>query len=207
MSVSTNKTEVEDSLLPLGQALEQAHVVARKALERRGGPLGRALRHEMRRWLPYAVMPADEAHGKAILVNRYYKPLGWPLDDRGMVPRDLGFARYERCSQQHLDTGPGFERVSLFSDASAPWQSRGALKAYFERLELLIRAVDEDAFVEDFEVTHDRLTCPVISNQRAQTSAEKSGDVRLLRKLRSENRELVRKLHGVSKADFYGMWA
>jgi hypothetical protein len=116
-----------DPLTPLDHAID----MTRKYLAGRGA-LAARMHLELRRDLPYRILPAG--NGRQIIVNREYKPLGWP--DRS------NWARYEERHSQHVDLSD--EAIDqcrhprradgLFGDECAPWFSRSDGRQYLPRL-------------------------------------------------------------------------
>ena len=119
-----------DPLAPLDHAIEQMN----QYLAGRGAPPQRLLL-ELRRDLPYRVMSSTE--GDRIIVNREYKPLGWP--DKSNL------ARYEEQRSQHVAlSDEAIDRCrhpqradALFGDECAPWFCRADGRLYLPRLLVL----------------------------------------------------------------------
>jgi len=116
-----------DPLTPLDHAID----MTRKYLASRGA-LAARMHLELRRDLPYRVLPAG--NGRQIIVNREYKPLGWPDKSK--------WSRYEECLSQHVDLSD--EAITrcrhpnrcngFFGDECAPWFSRADGNQYLPRL-------------------------------------------------------------------------
>jgi hypothetical protein len=116
-----------DPLTPLDRAID----LTRKYLAGRGVLAARRYL-EMRRDLPYRILPTGNR--RQIIVNREYKPLGWPNKSK--------FARYEECLSQHIDLSEEAlakcrhprRTNGLFGDECAPWHSRMDARQYLLRL-------------------------------------------------------------------------
>jgi hypothetical protein len=98
---------------------------------------------QMRWWLPYGVHDTEDDSGTRILLNRYYKPVGYGVNE---------FVRYADFANLHVRLG--FEQLKLFSnhgratgymfdDGNPPWSSRANATAYLGRLQRLCRVLTE----------------------------------------------------------------
>lgn len=118
---------------------------AAQVLPFRGLAIRRAF---LRQFLPYCI--AARPDGRGVLLNREYKPLGWPPRRVGMV--DYGDPMFEsmtvdipesfaaQCPRNTTDRGTFLYLYGAPYQEAAPWISTEVSVRYLERLKLLLGA-------------------------------------------------------------------
>lgn len=135
---------VKASYQSLHYALQQSNFTAATSADA-------LLYYVMRRDLPYA-LHETELSGTRILVNRQYKPIGYPWDrfDRSFVVYEDYTGLHVQATEELLKqiSAPGASFSWLFSDSRAPWRGRREARTYETRLFHLMGALEADEWQE-----------------------------------------------------------
>ena len=82
--------------------------------------------------LPYAAFP--RGNGEYILVNREYKPLGWPPTRRAFIDYQKTLFNALSIPANEITGGERGEAIMLYSPLNAPWSSVDAALDYQARI-------------------------------------------------------------------------
>ena len=120
------------------------------------GPISRpSTRRLIKQLLPYCAVRRYEGRDQFILLNREYKPLGWPPGRRARIdfhsevpewPFDVRISDVQLSALQKAATGSGEFWHFYGKDVPPPWRDRHAAFDYMLRLRVVFgwSLVDQD---------------------------------------------------------------
>lgn len=93
------------------------------------------------RAFPYCVQRLDD--GRYILLNRRYKPLGWPGGEHVDYDAHPSAAKIRitaaTARKLSYESSPAIDRIYLYNDGCVPTRSAANMRAYLERLAVLMK--------------------------------------------------------------------